>query len=104
VRITAAVRALRDVPNEEKVLRLKALADTSCTVAELCALRATCLDGYGRHVSARESLAAARRLLDGNPDASAALIARAERELAAAREQVKLCALAEAEVRSKYRM
>jgi hypothetical protein len=105
VRITSAVRSLRDAPNADKAFLLQALADTSCTVPDLCALRATCLDGYRRHVRALASLGSLRRDPGGGGGgALAGVLAQAERELGAARELVQLCARAEAEVRSKYRL
>jgi hypothetical protein len=104
VRITSAVRAVRDAPNADKALLLQSLAASSCTAADLCALRATCLDGYRRHVRARGSLGSVRRDLAGGGGARAGLLAQAERELGAARDLVQLCARAEAQVRSKYRL
>jgi hypothetical protein len=104
VRITSAVRTLRDAPNADKALPLQSLADTSCTAADLCALRATCLDGYGRHVRALGSLRTIRRDPGRGGGAAAGLLAQAERELGAARDLVQLCARAEAQVRGKYRL
>jgi hypothetical protein len=99
VRITSAVRALRDAPNADKVLLVESVANTSCTAADLCSLRATCLDGYRRHLRA---LGEAHHA--GAAGAPAELLARAERELEAAHELTERCARAEAEVRSKYRL
>jgi hypothetical protein len=99
VRITSAARALRDASSADKALLLESLANTSCTAADLCALRATCLDAYRRHLRA---LGEARHA--GAAGAPAEAIARAERELEAAHDLAQRCARAEAEVRSKYRL
>ncbi len=104
VRITSAIRSLREAPNAEKAPLLEALAKTNCTAAELCALRATCVEGYRRHTRALTSLAQARRALgaDGGAEDAQRLLSQAESELIAAREQVGRCTRDEGQVRRKY--
>ena len=105
LRLSEAVRSLRDAPNPDKRPWLERLAETPCTSADLCELRATCLAGYRQHGAAFSRVEALSRTLDASQaDQTARSLANAQLELEAAHERVTECARVEAEIRTKYRL
>ena len=106
-RLTHAIAALRDAPNEAKPPRIAALDREKCTSEALCEMKRVCVDGYRLHVRGLEASRVASRALeaDGGSQAGqriAELVAASERDLLRAREQVQRCADLESEVARRF--
>ncbi len=108
-RLGQAIDALRAAPNEAKAPLLRALEATPCSSAPACELKNVCSTAYARHVSAVEASNRAAALLKQPGDDTAATLdaagelARAELDLASARELTERCAAAQGELRRSVR-
>lgn len=103
-KLSQAVRALRDAPNDQKRPELERLVKTECTAPDLCNLRETCVEGYRQHLRALDRARSVSGILDTDTQAAARALASAERELGAAHDRVSECARVEAAIRRKYRL
>ncbi len=107
-RISRAVDALRDAPNEAKSPLLRALDAESCDHPETCGLKALCSRAYSRHVEGLDKSARVKALLapDAGADqaqAAAALLSEAEAALGEARRLTEDCAAKQGELRRKLK-
>ncbi|MFO7177892.1 MAG: hypothetical protein DIU78_004245 [Pseudomonadota bacterium] len=108
-RLGKAIDALRAAPNEAKGPLLRALQAIPCSSEPACELKAVCTIAYAHHVSALEASARAADLLKRPGDDTKATLdaagelARAEADLASARELTERCAAAQGELRRSAR-
>jgi hypothetical protein len=106
-RITHAIAALREAPNDAKAPRLLALERENCTTEELCELKRTCVEAYRLHARALEASRVAARALDGGADGEGVrrigeLVASSERDLDRARELTQRCSELESRIARRY--
>lgn len=104
-----AITALREAPNDGKQPLLRALENTPCSAADLCALKTQCTEAYTGLALALDGARAARVALASPLDAASAdaqriaeLVAVSEQRLKAARELSERCASAQGEVSRRY--
>jgi hypothetical protein len=91
--VSSAVEAVREAPHDDKGAALERLRVTSCTDARACAVKELCLQAYTLH---QKSVATTRALARAEPSGelpsgAAELLARAERDLAAAKRMSEEC-------------
>jgi hypothetical protein len=106
-RLTHAIAALRDAPNEAKPPRIAALDREKCTSEALCEMKRVCVDAYRLHVRGLEASRVASRALDADGGSQAGrgiaeLVAASERDLVRAREQVQRCSDLESEAARRF--
>jgi hypothetical protein len=106
-RLTHAIAALRDAPNEAKPPRIAALDREKCTSEALCEMKRVCVDAYRLHVRGLEASRVASRALEADGASQAAqriaeLVAASERDLLRARDQVQRCADLESEAARRF--
>jgi len=98
-----AIDALRNADNAAKTAHLANLRATVCSVADVCAVRSTCLSGYELHLRALERLATAMTAAaDGGTQAAAAVLESARTDLERARTLTERCTDAQGEMVRKY--
>ncbi len=105
-RVTRAVEALRQAPNDAKPQWLSALKATECRSEDVCRLKTLCAEAYERHVRALEALRAVKAALsaDAADDGALELLRQSETQLARAKSLAEDCATLEAELRRTYKL
>jgi hypothetical protein len=100
--VTVAIDRLRDAPNPNKPEFLQFLANTPCSIEDVCALKKDCADAYAEQVSALAAISQLKAASASGADASAKLVA-IQGQLERARDGAKACVDREARLLDRYR-
>jgi hypothetical protein len=104
-RLSRAIVALREAPNDAKSAPLSELSKLPCASPEICETRDACVTAYTLHVDAVGLTGAARmKVSDGHGTEAASLLIAAQQTLARASAQVEDCVRREGALRVRYKL
>jgi hypothetical protein len=101
--VSRAVTSLRDADNQKKRDLLAVLRDTSCSAADICAVRSKCLAAYELHVEVLTRLGGVMTNVGagtGNPGDLDAM----RQDLARSKELASACTDAQGEMIRRYKL
>lgn len=101
--MSRVVTALRDADNEKKREQLAVLRDTSCSEADICAVRSQCLAAYELHVEVLTRLGAVMANV-GARTGNTGDVEAMKRDLARSKELASACTDAQGEMIRRYKL
>jgi hypothetical protein len=99
--VSHAVNVLRDADNEKKRDLLAALRNTSCSAADVCAVRSQCLAAYELHVDVLARLATLTAKADSG---NVGEVERTKADLTRSHDLGKACVDAQGEMIRRYKL
>lgn len=97
------INQLREAPNNAKAEPLRAAGDVPCKAAPACELQQVCVQAYRLHADAIELGVSASRA-ETNPQLVRDVLARAERDLALAKDGMDRCVALQGELTREYKL
>lgn len=104
-RVTRAVAALRNAPNDGKEAPLESLRQLACGAPDVCQTRDACQGAYTLHLEALKLTGAAKlNAQDGKPLEASRLLGAAQAKLSEAGKAVADCIERESVLRRTYKL
>jgi hypothetical protein len=97
------INQLREAPHNAKTAPLREASQLACKAAPVCELQQVCVQAYRLHADAVQLGVQASRA-ENNPDLIRDVLARAERDLALAKEGMERCVALQGELTREYKL
>lgn len=97
------VNQVREAPHNAKAEPLRQASAATCKAAPVCELQQVCVQAYRLHADAVELGVSASRATN-DPDLIRDVLARAERDLALAKEGMERCVALQGELTREYKL